>query len=65
MKGLVAKANGAKHTTEIAASIACGLQSQRRLASPPSTKSADGADATGDGGDGGTQKSGKTQNARG
>ena len=58
MKGLVAKANGAKHTTEIAASIACGLQSQRRLASPPSTKSADGADGaadvTGGGGDGGT-----------
>ena len=57
MKGLVAKANGAKHTTEIAASIACGLQSQRRLASPSSTKSADGADGadvTGGGGDGGT-----------
>ena len=54
MKGLVAKANGAKHTTEIAASIACGLQSQRRLASPPSTKSADGADGADVTGDGGT-----------
>lgn len=35
MKGLVAKADGAKHSSEIAAAIACGLQSQRPNASCP------------------------------